>query len=437
MSESAKREYKSVWGESAKKAVVSFANSEGGTLLVGVDDDGHACGLEDPDKTMVQIANALRDGVRPDLGMFFAIDVIEYDGLPVIAVEVSRGTDRPYYLSDKGLRPAGVYVRKGASSGPASEAEIRSMIKESSDGAFDRMRSLEQDLTFDEARRAFAESGVAWGELPMRTLGIVSEDGLYTNLGWLLSDQCSAGVKAAVFEGSTKARFRTRREFSGSLFKQFREIAEFIDLYNGKTSVIHDDFRRQDTRDYEPGVVREALLNMMVHRDYSFTDPGLISMFDDHMELLNLGGLAKGLTKKDMMMGISVQRNPRLAQVFYRLGFVEAYGTGVPKIMESYAGFPIRPQFEVSDNAFKAVLPSMNSIADKSDDAESSFDQGLSTGEKRALELANGDGGLTRIGLQRDLGVSQSTAGNLLRRMQERGLLKSVGAGRSTRYVPA
>lgn len=437
MHETMKREFKSAWDASAKKEVVAFANSEGGALLIGVDDDGNACGLDDPDTTLVQVTNALRDGIRPDLAMFFRTDIVERNGMPVIVVEVSRGTDRPYYLSDKGLKPSGVYVRKGSSSVPACEAEIREMLKESSDGSFDQARSIEQDLTFDEAQRAFDEAGVAWGELPMRTLGIVANDGLYTNLGWLLSDQCTAGIKAAVFEGSTKAVFRTRREFSGSLFKQFREIAEFIDLYNGKASIVRGDFRREDTRDYEPEVIREALLNMMIHRDYSFTDPALISMFDDHMELLNLGGLPKGLTKEDMMMGVSVQRNPRLAQVFYRLGFVEAYGTGVPKIMGFYEGAFVSPRFEVSDNVFKVVLPSQNSEAAKGISASRSHRTDALSYEERALELARHGEGFARADLQKATGVSQSMAGSIVREMKEKGLLRSVGSGRSTRYVLA
>lgn len=427
MFEGERLEFKREWSESAKKTVVAFANSGGGKILIGVADDGSVLGLANPDATLVQAINAATDGIRPDIGLFLGASVEEADGKQIVQLEVQRGTDRPYYLSEKGLRPAGVYVRKGASSVPASDAEIRFMIKDAAGDSFENARSVDQALTFADAQEAFKEAGVEWGESQMRTLGVVSDDGMFTNLGWLLSDQCGATTKTAVFNGVSKLEFRTRREFSGSLFKQFHEIAEFIDLYNGMHSTIGADFRRTDVRDYPRAAVREALLNSIVHRDYSYSGPGLISMFDNRMEIVNFGGLPKGLTKNDMMLGVSLQRNPRLAQVFYRLHLIEAYGTGVPKIMESYDGCKRMPEFAVSDNVFKVTLPSFNAF--REEEVEVSPD------EKSALELAGCERGVTRAMLQQRLGISQSSAINLLRRLTTRGLLKATGGGRSTRYV--
>ena len=431
MHENEKFEFKREWNNSAKKTVVAFANSNGGKIVVGVDDSGEAVGVPDPDAVIVQAINAVTDGIRPDVGMFVRASIENLGNATTVMLDVQRGTDRPYYLSDKGLRPAGVYVRKGASSVPASEAEILSMIKDTAGDSFEEARSLEQDLTFADAKKAFEEADVSWGEGQMRSLGIVGDDGMFTNLGWLLSDQCGATTKAAVFEGSTKLAFRTRREFSGSLFKQFHDAAEFIDLYNGLHSDIAADFRRVDVRDYPRAAVREALLNAIVHRDYSYRAPALISMFDDRMEIINFGGLSKGLTKGDMMLGVSLQRNPKLAQVFYRLHLIEAYGTGVPKIMESYSGLPRQPEFEVSDNAFKVVLPSWNAPQVGGDKNDISPD----TNEGRALEIVRKEKGITRSELQRRLGISQSSTLNLIRNLVNRGSLRVVGSGRNTRYI--
>lgn len=439
-------EFKRIWNDSAKKTVVAFANTDGGTLLVGVDDDGTPCGLGNVDASAVQIVNAIEDGIKPSMGMFVKVSPDQKDGRAIVRVEVQRATDRPYCLSEKGLRPSGVYVRRGASSVPASDAEIRAMIKDSSGDSFEQTRALNQELTFAEARRAFCECGVTWGDAQMRSLGLVAEDGLCTNLAWLLSDQCEAETKAAVFEGETKLRFKTRREFSGSLMKQFREIAEFIDVNNGLRSTFESGYRRVDTRDYPVIAVREALLNALVHRDYSFAGPLLVSVFDSRMEFVNLGGLPKGLTKDDAMMGVSVQRNPKLAQVFYRLRLIEAYGTGIPKIIESYADVAQQPVFEVSDNAFKVVLPSQNAHMPEelvnNDDRQKKPDGGLDRqrvvvpySERQALALGSRPNGFTRAELQKELGVSQSSAINVLRKLVEAGKLTTVGGGRSVRYI--
>lgn len=486
MQENATLEFKRTWSESAKKTVVAFANTDGGTLLVGIDDDSTVCGLSDADKTAVQVVNSLTDGIKPDVGLFVKISPECREGKSVVVVEVTRGTDRPYYLSDKGLRPSGVYVRRGASSVPASDAEIRAMIKASSGDSFEETRAAVQDLTFVEAQHAFEESGLTWGSAQMRTLGLISEDGLFTNLAWLLSDQCTAETKAAVFQGDTKLNFRTRREFSGSILRQFRELADFLDLNNGMRSVISDGLHRVDMRDYPPVALREALLNTIVHRDYSFVAPTLISVFDSKIEFLNLGGLPKGLTKSDAMMGVSMQRNPKLAQIFYRLRLVEAYGTGIPKIIESYAPSGALPLFEVSDNAFKVVLPSFNggvhgesaqvdelgraaedgaalaysyASAKAATEPEVALSPASSgprgagslqacasdalglarneSAEQLAIRLAERPDGFARVDLQRELGVSQSSAISLLRKLVKSGKLKTIGGGRSTRYVHA
>lgn len=135
-----------------------------------------------------------RNDVRP-------LRKIDAGGKDIIAVTIQRGVDRPYYLASKGLRPSGVYVRSGTSADPASDTAIRRMIKETDGDSFEAARSLAQDLTFKSAAAEFERHGVGFDQPKMKTLGIVTQDGLYSNLGLLLSDQCPATIKAATFSG--------------------------------------------------------------------------------------------------------------------------------------------------------------------------------------------------------------------------------------------
>ena len=212
-------------------------------------------------------------------------------------------------------------------------------------------------------------------------MGLLNEDGLYSNLALLLSDQSPHSIKAAVFEGGRKTAFKDRFEFTGSLLRQLEEVSAFINRYNRTSSRI-EGLRRVDERDYPEEAVREALLNAIVHRDYAFSGPGLVSIFDDRMEFVTLGGLVKGISLQDLDLGISIIRNKRLANVFYRLRLIEAYGTGVPKIRECYAGRPLSADIQASDNAFKIVLPSMRAGAAAAPSVE-----GLSSGEAAAFGL--------------------------------------------------
>ena len=308
-------ELKSVVVDDIKKEIIAFANCEGGKLYIGVQDDGTVVGLDDPDGAALQISNMVRDAVKPDLTMFLHYETLNEDGKQIVAIDVQRGTERPYYLARKGLRPEGVFVRQGYSSVPASNTAIRRMIKETDGDHFEEMRSLEQNLTFEAAKKEFSERNIRFGEAQMKTLGLMTHDGIYTNLGLLLSDQCVHTIKAAAFEGTTPNEFKDRREFSGSLFRQMNEVYDYIDFRN-QTHSTFQKLRRIDRRDYPETAVREALLNSLVHREYSFRASTLISLYADRIEFTSIGGLVSGVTLKDVMMGISVCRNVKLANVF-------------------------------------------------------------------------------------------------------------------------
>ena len=148
-------ELKEIVVDDIKKEIVAFANSAGGVLYIGVADDGSIAGVENPDGTTQQIVNMVRDSIKPDITMFLHYEIREIEGKQVIAVEVQRGTERPYYLAKKGLRPEGVFVRQGTSSVPATDTVIRRMIKETDGDRFEAMRCLNQDLTFEATKKEF------------------------------------------------------------------------------------------------------------------------------------------------------------------------------------------------------------------------------------------------------------------------------------------
>ena len=166
----------------------------------------------------------------------------------------------------------------------------------------------------------------------MRTLKLIDQDNLYSNLALLLSDQCVHTIKVAVFQGKDQMIFKDRREFSGSLMKQMNEVYDFIDFRNQTRATI-EKLQRIDVRDYPEIAVRESLLNLLVHRDYSFSASAFIRIYEDRIEFVSIGGLMPGIELEDIMEGISVCRNQDLANVFYRLHLIEAYGTGMEKIM--------------------------------------------------------------------------------------------------------
>lgn len=429
-------ELKSIVMDDIKKEIIAFANCDGGTVYVGVADDGKVLGVENADECALQISNMVRDAVKPDVTMFIHYETLECDGKAVVSVNIQRGTNRPYYLAKKGLRPEGVYVRQGYSSVPATDTAIRQMIKETDGDSFENMRSINQALTFEATKKEFEKRNVVFGQPQMQTLKIVSADGIYTNLGLLLSEQCLHTIKAAVFEGINQNVFKDRREFSGSLMQQLNDVYDYIDFHN-QTHATFRKLLRIDTRDYPEVAVREALLNTLVHRDYSFRASTLISIYDDRIEFVSIGGLLPGLELDDLMMGVSVCRNPHLANVFYRLQLIEAYGTGMKKIMGAYANAMVQPKIKTTNNAFKIILPNVNftpKAAEVHKDFEKAADLALDSNEEKVLQFLREHLMITRKETQTLLEVSQSTAGRILKAMVDSGRIKQIGGSRTTRY---
>lgn len=204
-------ELKSIVVEDIKKEIVAFANCSGGKLYIGVQNDGTVTGLADADPAALLVSNMVRDAIKPNLTIFLHYETLEIESRKIVAVGVQRGTERPYYIAQKGLRPEGVYVRQGHSSVPATDTMIRQMIKETDGDRLEKMRSLEQELTFHAAEREFAARNIPFGATQMKTLKLLNPDKIYTNLALLLSDQCAHTVKAAVFQDTDQSVFKDRR----------------------------------------------------------------------------------------------------------------------------------------------------------------------------------------------------------------------------------
>ena len=409
-----------------KKKVIAFANSSGGTLYVGVTDAGEVVGLEDAETDLMDINNMLRDGIKPDITLFTQSRIEQSDGKSIITVQVQRGTNRPYYLAGKGIRPEGVYIRHGTSAAPATDTAIRKMIRETDGESFEALRSMDQSLTFGYTEKEFAKRNTPFGEAQMVTLAMMTPDKIYTNLGLLLSEQCGHTIKAAVFQDKSQQTFKDRREFSGSLFQQINEVYEFLDMHNAKAASF-DGLLRIDKRDYPEAALREALLNSVAHREYATSGSILIKLFSDRIEFISPGGLISGLEIGDITSGYSVCRNQALAAVFYRLSLIEAYGTGILKIFETYKTSAMQPNIEVTPNVFKMILPNLNA----KESAASDFT--LSARDK-ILKYVHENGSINRKEAEQVLGLSQTAAGTMLRSMTESGKLYKEGSSRNVRY---
>ena len=438
-------EFKEIYIEDINKEVIAFANAEGGTLFIGIKKDGTVIGVADPDDTMLRVTSNLNCSITPNIMPFVQIRSEEMEGHTVVRIDVSTGTNRPYFLAKKGLRPEGVYIRRGSAKIPLSIDGIRKMIVDSYGESFENCRSLNQELTFNDFIKEMTARNIEISTSEKyKILKITGEDNLYTNLGLLMSDQCPETLKIAVYSGREKIVFQDRREFSGSVLKQLEDGYNFIQLMN-RTASTFSGLLRIDRKDYPDAAIREALLNSIVHRDYSICGSTIVNVYDDKIEFISLGGLVDGISFEAIYMGASVLRNPALANIFYRMDLIESYGTGVRKIIDLYSEFEKKPLFEAAPGAFKVTLYNMNVNDSKVKNANSiplmketkintikinnsSIEADL------IINAVRKSGSITRKDAESILGSGQTKAYRILDRLVKQNKLVQIKAGRKTIY---
>lgn len=192
-------------------------------------------------------------------------------------------------------------------------------------------------LTYAQTEAVFADAGISWDASQLDS----TRDG---DMALLLSDQCPSTITCVCFDGDTKTSIVSKTPFSGSLPHQTEEALAFLTRYDA------DGLWPRDA-------MREALMNAVVHRDYAYSGPTIIDLFDSRIEIISLGGLVRGLDVNDLLNGICQPRNPALADVYARLGWSENCGTGIQRIMDAYADSQTCPQLRVGPASVAVVLP--------------------------------------------------------------------------------
>ena len=428
--EDQKTELKVELTKDIKKEIVAFANTNDGIIYIGIDDSGNVIGLKNANKDLESLSGMIREGIKSDLTLYTKIYIERIENKDIIIVKVSEAPNKPYYLADKGLKTSGVYLRHGNASVQANEEVIKKMLIESNSNSFENNISNIQDLHFNYLREIFKKHNIEIDDNKFKTLNITNLNNEYTNLGLLLSDECPYSIKCAIFNGNNKLEFKDRKEFTGSVLKQVNDTFEYLELYN-KTKGKIIGLERIDTKDYPEYALRESLLNAIIHRDYNFTGSILISLFDDHFEITSLGGLVKGLSIEDLYNGVSESRNPNLANIFYRLKYVESFGTGIGRIIESYKEYDKEPLILNSENVFKVTLYNVNYVKNENIKI---LPTNL-TQEEKIIEYLKRNNKINRIIVESLLEVSKTRANDILKNMINNNILVQTGTGKNTYYV--
>ena len=418
--------------QKAQDVMLAFLNTDGGTFFVGISSSGNVFGITgDVNEVAQDIIRSFKEAVTPNPSGYFKVEPEERDGKNVIKITVERGPSIPYAYSKYGLVPQGVYVRIASQIVMAGRDHIRKMIEDNGSGQFIDKLSIEQKLTFEYAERVFAEKEVGFDNEQKQSLGLILSDGRYTNLALILSDQNPFSTKTAIFEGLTKEKFKDYKEFTGSVLRQFEEVHRYLHIYNRAHGRFDGDYKI-DQFDYPPEAVRQSYLNSLLHRDYSVEGSIFVSMFDDRLEFMSLGGVMPGVTFELMLAGVSVPRNEKLTRIFHQLNIIETFGTGtgIPLIFGAYKNNTEKPKIPVTDDGFLVQIPNMSYVPQSLPQVSKIIS---GSNEQRTI-AAFSDKRFTKEDAAKTLGISINGAYKLLQRMTNRGLLSMRKEGKRFVY---
>lgn len=331
--------------DSILKAVIAFANTAGGIILIGVDDGGKIVGLDNPSKDQEKIVNSIANRIKPLLSPDFSIITVKDKQILVIQVDYIPA---PYHLADKG-EIHGVYIRLGNTNRTVSTEIVSEMKRSAHHPFFDKIpcdNTSESDLDMDLIHSIFAKHRTQIDTSKLLSLGILVQKGrriVATNGGVLLFGKPEirqkffpfSEVKCARFAGTTRAEFIDRLEIEGSILSAIDAVPKFI-RRNTKMAGKFGAMRRQDIPEYPIDGIREALINALVHANYEITGTRFfIAIYDDKLEIQNPGIMPPGMSIDQFKAGVSRIRNPVIARVFGELDLIEEWGSGYKRIKDA------------------------------------------------------------------------------------------------------
>lgn len=421
--------------DEVKSEILAFLNSDGGIIYVGVEDDGTIVGFKnskEKDSVDLKVGNWLDNSFFPKPSNLVKYFFNEDD---VLEIHISKGTNKPYYLREKGPKPSGVYVRVGRSKRRASEDEILRMIMHSNKYSYEEDISDEQDLTFKYFERSLEDNEIPFTTRTMKTLGLKTKNGEYTNLAYLLSDQSEIVIKVAEYDD--EMNFKVKKSFKGSLVKILEDVEEQTERLNDIKVVIDGTtFKRSETKAYPGAALREVVMNAICHADYFIRSNIKVEFFPDRARITSPGGIFDA-SIEDIMNGVQTYRNPRLVHIFDKLGMIENFGTGIPRTIEAYKKYVAKPEFKDTGNFFIVTLPNViESLNDPiNDPTNDSINDQISDLGLSILRAIKENPGLNTIEIENKLDSPEITRNmiknelkrNLRNYIEHRGSNKSGG----------
>jgi predicted HTH transcriptional regulator len=428
-------EYKQKLTDDLEKEAVAFLNSNGGTLYIGVRDDGAIAGVDDPDRAQLKIKDRLISNIRPGIMGLFEILTEERDGKTILAVNLAGGVETPYYIKQKGRSEAGCFIRVGSSAQPMSEAMIESLMSRRYPASLVNMPSRHQALTFRQLKIFYDGKGRNLNAHFAQSLDFRTREGEYNQLAFLFADENNVSVRVAKWRGADKLDLLENEEYGYcSLVKATQNVLDRFEIENITQARKRGLKPRLEKKLADRIALREAIINAFVHNDYSRGDTPIFEIFSDRFEITSYGGLVEGLSREEFFDGVSRPRNREIMRIFKDLEYVEQLGSGMPQIVGKYG----RDVFHFYTNVLRVSLMFdlvMDEKAAKgNDDGETAVQKTVQKTVQKIMEAIRRNPAVSARELAVLSGLTPRGVKWHLEKLKAQGLVRRVGPDRGGRW---
>ena len=330
-------ENKEQLNEDFEQEVIAFLNyKEGGIIYVGINKNGQVVGVDNTDLTQLQIKDRIKNNIQPSTLGLFDVTVETIGNKEVIKVIISSGTEKPYYLRKKGRTPEGCYIRVGSSKERMTERMIDDMYARRIKNTLKEIDSPRQELTFNQLKIYYEEHSLKLNDNFLQNLDLLTSEGKYNYNAFLLADENTVSIKLVRYLGTNKLELLENLEFGNRcLITTTQRILDRLDVENTTYAKI-EYFGRKEQEKIDSKALKEAVINAIVHNDYSYGNSPIIELYSDKIEITSAGGLPQELSQEEFLEGVTAPRNKELIRVFKDVDLIENIGSGVLRILDAY-----------------------------------------------------------------------------------------------------
>lgn len=436
LQESNRIELKRELTDSLEKEVVAFLNyRDGGIIYIGVEDVGHnIVGVTDSDSIQLKIKDRIKNNISPSTMGLFDVSTEEHRGKIIVKITVASGSERPYYLNKMGMTPKGCFLRVGSASEPMPIKMIEDLFARRTRNSIGAIKSRYQNLTFEQLKIFYNEKSLKLNDQFANNLELLNGDGFLNYAAYLLSDVNGCSIKVAKYKGLDRIKLIENEEYGYCcLVKATKSVIEKFKIEN-KTFARITYEKRDERKLLDPEALREAIINAIIHNDYSNEVPPKFELFSNRLEITSAGRLPDGYNEKEFFQGYSVPRNKELMRVFRDLELVEQLGSGVPRILAHYPS----SSYIFTANFVRLVLPFAEGFESETsiEDTNSLLSLSLTARQEEILVLLK-ETTFTSSEILKRLNLTQSQQRLIQRELTELeslGLIRRKGGGRSTAW---